>query len=142
MPTFNADQIIDKTLIAKVNIPIYRYAEDTAPAVYTVKPGASVGVVYSYLLPNVNRTNLFWQFQDQNGKFYYTEHKQGIYDISALQQQGALTSLQITQQQQAAEAAATEAALPLTDKIFKLVKNIVFIGAGAYLINTLLNKKL
>jgi hypothetical protein len=59
MPTFNANQIIDKTLIAKVNIPIYRYAEDGAPVVYTVKPGASVGVVYSYLLPKENRTNLF-----------------------------------------------------------------------------------
>lgn len=135
MPTFNADQIIDKTLIAKVNIPIYRYAEDGAPVVYTVKPGASVGVVYSYLLPKENRTNLFWQFQDQNGKFYYTEHKQGIYDISALQQQGALTSAQVQQ-------AAANAQLTTTDKIFKLVQKYLLIGAGVYLLNSIIKKKL
>jgi hypothetical protein len=142
MPTFNADQIIDKTLIAKVNIPIYRYAEDGAPVVYNVNAGSSVGVVYSYLMPSSKRTNLFWMFKDQDGRFYYTEHKAGIYDISALQQQGALTSAQLLQQQQQAAAAAADANLPLTDKIFRLVKNIAFIGAGALLINTLINKKL
>jgi len=137
MPTFNADQIIDKTLIAKVNIPIYRYAEDGAPVVYNVNAGSSVGVVYSYLMPSSARSNLYWMFKDQNDKFYYTEHKAGIYDISALQQQGALTSAQLLQQQQQAAAAN----LPLSDKIFKLIKNIAFIGAGALLINTLINKK-
>jgi hypothetical protein len=135
MPTFNADEIIDKTLIAKVKIPIYRIAEDNAPIVYTVEPGGSVGVVNSYLLPKANRTNLFWQFLDSNGRYYYTEHKPGIYDISALQQQGALTSAQ-------QQAAAANAQLTTTDKIFKLVQKYLLIGAGVYLLNSIIKKKL
>ena len=142
MPTFNADQIIGKTLIAKKPIDIYRSATDGANVVYTVSPNQSIGKVFSYLLPSANRNNLYWQFIDSNGKYYYTEHQTGAYDVKDLQDQGALT---VQDQQAAAEAAAAAAAaanLPLEDKIFKLVKNIALIGAAAYLINTLLNKKL
>ena len=142
MPTFNADQIIGKTLIAKKPIDIYRSGTDGANVVYTVSTGQSIGKVFSYLLPGSNRNNLYWQYVDSNGRYYYTMHEIGAYDVKDLQDQGALT---IQEQQQAAEAAAAaeaEANLPLTDKILKLVKNIAMIGAGAYLLNTLLNKKL
>lgn len=135
MPTFNAAEIIDKTLIAKVQIPLYRLPEDNAPVIYTVSPGQSIGIVYSYLLPKPGRTNLYWQFIDENGKFYYSEHKTGIYDISALQQQGALTSVQ-------QQAAAAEASLTTTDKVFKLVQKYLLIGAGVYLLNSIIKKKL
>lgn len=135
MPTFNADQIIDKTLIAKISIPITRYAEDDAPVVYNVKQGQPLGVVYSYLLPKQNRTNLWWQFKDSNNRFYYSEHKPGIYDISSLQQQGALTSAQ-------QQAAAENAQLSTTDKIFKLVQKYLLIGAGVFLLNSIIKKKL
>ena len=135
MATFNVDDIVDKTLIAKVKIPIKRYAEDNAPIVYTVNPGSSVGVVYSWLMPNANRVNMWWVFKDSNDKFYYTEHKKDIYDVTALQQQGALT---LAQQQ----AAAAEANLTTGDKIFRLIKNALLIGGGVYLVNTIIKKKL
>ena len=135
MATFNVDDIVDKTLIAKVKIPIKRYAEDNAPIVYTVNPGSSVGVVYSWLMPNANRVNMWWVFKDSNDKFYYTEHKKDIYDVTALQQQGALT---LAQQQDAA----TEANLTTGDKIFRLIKNALLIGGGVYLVNTIIKKKL
>ena len=135
MATFNVDDIVDKTLIAKVKIPIKRYAEDNAPIVYTVNPGSSVGVVYSWLMPNANRVNMWWVFKDSNDKFYYTEHKKDIYDVTALQQQGALT---LAQQQDAA----TEANLTTGDKIFRLIKNALLIGGGVYLVNNIIKKKL
>ena len=135
MATFNVDDIVDKTLIAKVKIPIKRYAEDNAPIVYTVNPGSSVGVVYSWLMPNANRVNMWWAFKDSNDKFYYTEHKNNIYSVTALQQQGALT---LAQQQ----AAAAEANLTTGDKIFRLIKNALLIGAGVYLAKGIIEKKL
>jgi hypothetical protein len=135
MPTFNAADIIGKTLVAKSQVPLYRLPNDDAEIVYTVSPGQSLGVVQSFLLPGSNRTNLYWQFKDQNNKFYYSEHKQGIYDIQELFDQGALT----LQQQQAA---ATEASLSTGDKIFRLIKNALLIGAGVYLVNTIIKKKL
>jgi hypothetical protein len=135
MPTFNAADIIGKTLVAKTQVPLLRLPNDDAPTVYTVSPGQSLGVVQSYLLPGTNRSNLYWQFKDQNNNFYYSEHKQGIYDIQELSDQGALT----LQQQQAA---ATEASLTTGDKVFRLIKNALLIGAGVYLVNTIIKKKL
>jgi hypothetical protein len=135
MPTFNAADIIGKTLVAKSQVPLYRLPNDNAEIVYTVSPGQSLGVVQSYLLPGTNRTNLYWQFKDQNNNFYYSEHKQGIYDVKELSNQGTLT----LQQQQAA---ATEANLSTGDKIFRLIKNALLIGGGVYLINTIIKKKL
>jgi hypothetical protein len=135
MPTFNAADIIGKTLIAKSQVPLYRLPNDGAEVVYNVSPGQSLGIVESFLLPGTNRTNLYWQFKDQNNKFYYSEHKQGIYDVKELANQGALT---LEQQQ----AAAIEANLTTGDKIFRLIKNTLLIGAGVYLVNTIIKKKL
>jgi hypothetical protein len=135
MPTFNAADIIGKTLVAKTQVPLLRLPNDDALTVYTVSPGQSLGVVQSFLLPGTNRTNLYWQFKDQNNNFYYSEHLQGRYDIQELQDQGALT----LQQQQAA---ATEANLSTADKVFRLIKNALLLGAGVYLINTIIKKKL
>ena len=135
MATFNAADIIGKTLIAKSQVPLYRLPNDGAEVIYNVSPGQSLGIVESFLLPGTNRTNLYWQFKDQNNKFYYSEHKQGIYDVKELANQGALT---LEQQQ----AAAIEASLSTGDKIFRLIKNALLIGAGVYLVNTIIKKKL
>jgi hypothetical protein len=135
MPTFNAGDIIGKTLVAKTNVPLYRLPNDNAEVVFNVTPGQSLGIVQSFLLPGPDRTNLYWQFKDQNNRFYYSEHKQGIYDVKELANQGALT----LQQQQAA---AIEANLTTGDKIFRLIKNALLIGAGVYLVNTIIKKKL
>ena len=135
MPTYSADQIIGKTLIAKTLVPLYRYPNDGAEVVFNVKKGQNIGIVYSYLSPGPNRTNLYWMFKDANDKFYYSEHKEDIYDVKALADQGALTF-------QEQKAAAIEANLTTTDKIFRLIKNALFIGAGVYLVNSIIKKKL
>lgn len=134
MATYSADQIIGKTLIAKKPIKLKRIASDTATVIYTVDPGQSVGKVESYLLPSANRSSLYWQFMDENNRAYYAEHAIGNFDVKSIAEQGALTVVE------QAEAAAEEN-LTTGDKIFRLVKNLALIGAGAYLLNTIINKK-
>jgi hypothetical protein len=135
MPTFNAGDVIGKTLIAKKNIPLVRQPADNAQVIYNVSPGQSVGVVDTFLLPNENRSSLYWSFKDANGKSYFAKHAVGNFDVKELQQQGLLT----LQEQQAAE---IEASLSTGDKIFRLIKNIALIGAGAYILKQVIAKKL
>jgi hypothetical protein len=135
MPTFNAGDVIGKTLIAKRNIPLVRTPNDNAQVIYTVSPGQSVGNVDTFLLPNENRSSLYWSFKDANGKNYYAKHAVGNFDVKELQQQGLLT-LQEQQEQ------AIEASLSTGDKIFRLIKNIALIGAGAYILKQVIQKKL
>lgn len=134
MSTFKASDIIDKTLIAKRAVNLYRLPEDGAPIVYTVAPGQTVGKVFTYLTPGLNRNNLYWGFYDANGKPYYAEHQTGYFDIKALSEQGALT---LAEQQ----SAAVEASMTTGDKIFRLIKNALLIGAGVYLLNTIIKKQ-
>jgi hypothetical protein len=135
MATFSANEIIGKTLIAKRPIDLYRAANDSAQIIYTVEPGQTVGKVYSYLAPGAQRSVLYWAFYDETGRPYYSKHKTGNYDISSLSEQGALTV-----QEQAEQAA--EAELTTGDKILRLIKNIALIAAGAYLLNTIVKKKI
>ena len=134
MPTFSADQIIGKTLIARRPVNLYRNASDSANSVYTVDPGQAVGKVYSYLAPGENRSTVYWAFYDDQQRSYYTPHIQGNFDIQALGDQGALT---VTEQQ----AAEQEAEMSTTDKAFRLIKNIALYAAGAYLLKALIDKK-
>jgi hypothetical protein len=135
MPTFNAGDVIGKTLIAKRNIPLVRQPADDATVIYNVAPGQSVGNVDTFLLPNENRSSLYWSFKDANGKSYFAKHAVGNFDVKELQQQGLLT-LQEQQEQ------AIEASLSTGDKIFRLIKNIALIGAGAYILKQVIQKKL
>jgi hypothetical protein len=134
MPTYSADQIIGKTLIAKKPVKLYRSALDSATAVYTVDPGQSIGKVYSYLPTAPGRASVYWAFFDDNNRAYYTPHIQGNFDIKTLSDQGALTVNQQQEQQQ-------EEQMSTTDKAFKLIRNIALYAAGAYLLKALISKK-
>jgi hypothetical protein len=135
MPTFNAADIIGKTLIAKTNVSLRRLPLDNDAIIYNVKAGIPVGVVATYLLPNKDRNNIYWGFDDANGKMYYAEHKVGRFDVTELKQQGVLTA-------QEKKDALEQASMTTGDKIFKLVRN-VFIGAAlVYLAKTIIDKKM
>ena len=132
MPTFNANDIIGKTLIAKKTIDIVRSADDSAQSVYEVSPGESVGVVYSYLMPNNARSNIYWMFEDENGRPYYVKHGVGKFDIKTIQSQGALT---LEEKQEEAEAANET----ITNKVFRYAKNGFLIAAAAYLLKSIID---
>ena len=121
---YNASDIVGKTLYAKTEVPLFRAIG--GPIIYTVKPGEMVGTVTSWIDAVPGRNPLIWEFEDNNKRTYYAEHKIGRYSTTALQSQGAQT----VQQQQAAAAAAAQTT---GDKIMGLVKWAVIIGAVAYL---------
>lgn len=95
--TYSADQIIGKTLIARRTVPITRQALIGAPTVYTVQPGGTVGVVYSYVRRG---PDIFWMYYDENNQTYYTLHREGWYNVDALQDQGVLTVEEQQEQEQ------------------------------------------
>jgi hypothetical protein len=124
--TYNAAQIVGKTLYGFTPIALKRFPEDAAPVIYTVPEWAPVGIVDSYLLPKAGRANLYWSFKDQNGKFYYAEHKPGRFDIKAIAAQGGTTTEQLIKDQ----AKANETT---KDFISRNLQTIGIIAAVAYL---------
>ena len=127
MPTFSAEQIIGKTLIARQNVAIKRLPTLASPVVYTAKPGSYVGTVYSWVTEG---PDLYWQFYDENGKAYYSLHRPGLYSIDSLQDQGALTVKEQTDQ-----AAGVTVIDKVLQKIGVTVQTAVIIVAAAVAIS-------
>lgn len=95
---YDAGDIIDKTLRAKVSIPVY----DGVPTagyfpnkIATIAAGQTAGTVYSYIDadPTNNRYGLWWVFYPGSvaSSYYYMPHGEGYYDIDTLTEQGVLT---------------------------------------------------
>ena len=83
--TYNANDVIGKTLIA--NIPVNVYAEATnVNLLYTVRPGNTVGVVYSW----VNKSGVIWWQLEPGNKF--VSHSIGKFNLQVLEDQGLLTT--------------------------------------------------
>lgn len=133
MPTFSAEQIIGKTLIARQNVPIKRMPAAAAPVVYTAKPGSYVGSVYSWVMDG---PDLYWQYYDENSKPYYTLHRPGLFSIDSLQDQGALTVKEQTEQ---------AAGVSVFDKVLQglssTAKTAILIVAGAVAVSYLATPK-
>ena len=90
--TYNANDVIGKTLIA--NIPVNVYAEaSNINLLYTVRPGNTVGVVYSW----VNKNGVIWWQLEPGNKF--VSHAIGKFNLQVLEDQGLLT----TEEKQEAE---------------------------------------
>jgi hypothetical protein len=138
MPTFNANEIIGKTLIAKKNLPIWKIPPSPSTGFAGVKwdgiqinKGKPAGVVYSYVGGN-GIDPLFWAFETpgvnigQIGSFFYVEHAEGIFDVKSLREQGVLT----TQEIEEAEAEANKTgAEKLIDALKKGGKYILIVGS-------------
>mgnify|MGYP000852018133 CR=1 FL=1 len=120
----DADQVIEKTLIARRSVPIKRHAQASAPIVYTAKPGQVVGVVYAWVKDG---STLYWMFYDDKNAPYYAEHKPGLFSVDALQQQGAQTLEDIQQAQQAAEN-------PISTTVQKVLKPVTLAIAAFFII--------
>lgn len=133
MPTVTADKIIGKGLIAKVSVPKLNSA---LTQIGIFKPGASVGVVYSYIQRG---TKLYWLIQAADQAPYLVEHKQGIFEITEdianvirqqqLEREKELRDIEIEQ----------KGAIPYY--IEKYGKFLVLIIAGTILAKTLIQKK-
>lgn len=105
MSVYSVAEIINRNLVAKRDIEIYRLPDDSAKPVFIVKAGKEIGVVVSYINKSIdkNRQFLYWTFKDQNGKFYYARHMEGQFDVGTLKDQGAKNVIQQTEAQQKKE---------------------------------------
>lgn len=85
--TYNANDLIGKTLIANIPVNVYPSASNTIP-LYTVNAGDTVGVVYSW----VNKNGVIWWQLEPGNKF--VSHAQGKFNMQVLTDQGLLTTAQ------------------------------------------------
>lgn len=68
------DSVINQFLIARTNVT--KYDQDRVTPIGVFTPGNTVGQVFSY----VTNPSFMWEFQDGNGKTYYTKHSPGFYE--------------------------------------------------------------
>jgi len=121
MALIQPESVTGKTLIAKRTVKLVRLPDDSAPAIYTVTAGNSIGIVEGFISPKAGRNaSLYWQFIDENNKYYYVKHEIGAFDITGLQVQGVKT----LEQQQAELEKANET---IPDKIQNF---LIYAGAA------------
>lgn len=102
MPEINVTQLLDKTLIARRKVNIYRGAYDDALSYGYVAAGQPVGVVYSWVdpSPSVGRSGVWIMFyQDSSNTYYYTPWVSDAFDVDALRRAGVLTVDEVLKQQ-------------------------------------------
>jgi hypothetical protein len=139
MPTFSADQIIGKSLIAKKPVVVYDlpFYEKQAKQIAVIKPGALVGRVFSYVGGQPGRP-LNWEFIGQNKKTYYVPHVESYFSVEALRDQGVQTTAE-------AKAAEEEKDMSFSDKLaeyFKKSGKVVLYGGLALIaLNVILKNR-
>jgi hypothetical protein len=89
MATYSAADIVDKSLIAKRAVPVFKLPEaKMSNRIGVVNKGNSVGIVYSYIQ---KPDGLYWMFKPKFGTTYYAKHIPGDFDVSNLRTQGVIS---------------------------------------------------
>jgi hypothetical protein len=132
---YNVADLLDKTLVVKVNTNARSYPSLKAPILKTFKAGDVAGIPYTYVL----RDGVVWFSFDDTvlGKPYYIS-SQAISDLNFKDQEIKTT------EEKAKEKAELEALKnrDFFDRIFDVVINVVLLVLLAYLINSIIQKKL
>lgn len=128
MPTFSADQIVSKTLIAKKPVPVYDlpFYDKLAKQIAVIKPGNTIGVVFSWVGGTPGKP-LNWEFKGNAGKMYYVAHVPGYFSVTSLREQGVQTTSEIQQEQKKSEQTTGD---KLTE-YFKKSGNVILYGGLA-----------
>ncbi len=136
---YSASQVVGKTLIAKRIVDVYNKVPDMTGSqkIAGVKAGLPVGVVYSWV-QNSNDKSLWWQFQNPNGTFYYVQHQPGYFDIDALRQQGALSTLEQIELEKQKEEDNKPWYEKLGEGVGKMVTNGVLLLGGFLLVREMI----
>jgi len=102
MATFNALQILDKTLYSKKNLIAYMGSPGSTNT-FKIAPNQMIGRVYSYVYPK-DKSAVYWMFftgnDSKNGKVFYVPHEEGAFDLKVLKEQGTKTVEQQVQEKQ------------------------------------------
>lgn len=95
LKTYKVSDLINKPLILKVEVPVYRNRDEAKP-VYMARAGQSAGIVYSWVTSK--KTGDIWlMFFDANKKPYYinTKDLKGKVDTTELKREGVKTSKEV-----------------------------------------------
>ncbi|MEO5681459.1 MAG: hypothetical protein ABIQ88_02395 [Chitinophagaceae bacterium] len=134
MPLYSAGDVVGKTLIPKVDMPVLNNKPDAGGVVVaTMKAGSSL-LVDSWAVNN-STNELYWTFYTGYPKEYrFVKHSPDAFGVRDLKDQGVLSEIE----KQAAAAAANKS---LTDKAIEVVKYGVLIFAGVSILNTMIKSK-
>lgn len=98
---YDVGNIVDKTLIAKKKLPVYKdkpAAYGAKPVAY-IDPGNPAGQVYSWVIDSDGA--LLWMFDAKFSNIpansfgsYFIKHDRNGFDVSALKQQGVLNLIE------------------------------------------------
>lgn len=127
MPIISLDQFVEKTLIAKKPVKIYNVPEflSGSKVVTTVKPGLSVGVVYSWV-GGVDGKPLYFMFYAPLTKLaYYAKYEPGAFDYDLLREQGIKTTAEVIKEKE-------EQSKPGSQKVFEYIKKYAMWAGIAY----------
>ena len=89
--SYRPEDLIGKTLFAKVQVPIVELPYDNMPIIRIIPPGVAVGRIHSWLNPKAGRQTLYWHFKNQAGDSFYARHESHFYDLKQLKDQGVLS---------------------------------------------------
>lgn len=135
MATYNANEIVGKTLFAKKKINVFDSSKADGKIIYSVNPGESLGVVYSW---GMNNGALWWQLEANNfGAF--VKHEIGAFDVKALEDQGAQTTLDKIEAEKEANKSTFD---KIAELVTKNIKTIAIIGGIAFIATAVIKKKL
>lgn len=131
--SYNANEVIGKTLYAKSKVDVFTNWLYPTTVAYTVPAGGMVGVVYSWIKKG---SDIWWQIETSGGaNNAFVKHVVNLFDTKSLQDQGAESTEQKAAEQKAAEEAAKEDAKSFSTKMFdfltKNIKTVAIIGGVA-----------
>jgi hypothetical protein len=134
---YNASQLIGKTLVAQVDVPVFNALPDRGgKQIGIIKAGSPVGWVYSWVL--AKDSTVWWQYKDAKGQIYYTLQGVGLYSVSALREQGVLSvpeQIEVAKQKDKdlnAQWYENKAIPPLGGAVAAGLKTLMWVGIGGF----------
>ena len=133
MPTYSAADIVGRTLVAKIETPVFNRPsyDPAAQIITTARAGNVLGVVDSWVGGTAGKP-LNWQFKTPAGQFYYIAHDARKFDTNSLQEQGALTTQEKAEQE-------ANANMSTGERIVKSLTKIAMFTAGGLILVKALN---
>ena len=131
MPLIKLDQLIDKNLYAKKNVPIITNPfGENKNQIGIAQAGNLIGTIYSWVQKSPSEP-LYFQFYTPapQNKAYYVEYKDGLFNYALLKEQGVQTVKEEREEKEEANKSTTDKVLDYVKK-YALWAGVVY---GAYL---------
>lgn len=74
MATYSANDVIDKTLISTRDGLVGYLGHPLSKELITFQKGETIGVVYSWIVDPIQKSNVYWMFQRPQGDWFYVRN--------------------------------------------------------------------